>query len=211
MTDDGGAGPRAGANPSGERFLRVNGVVVMVVLILLGLASGAVYYHWKAPDLIARLRAEKAELPVDGVGRLEHWMVYGAPMVHNRMSYLRISRQQPWLVTHMVEHAGEAPEVWGLDFSELSPSITTQVGMQVRITLPATKMLARTELVGDNARGVPHYKAGDPIPDSDARAAALIERALRNPGDFIGALEKDIAGASLVVIVGNATAGSAAK
>jgi hypothetical protein len=183
---------------------RADGVLVVVVLIAFGMGIGAAYYHWKAPDLIAKLRAERAALPTEGEPRLEHWMAFGAPMIHNRLSYLRLSAKEPWLVTHVVEHPGEAPEVWGLDFSEIPQSVTTRDGMAVRVTFPATKLLARAEIYGDNARGVPRYKAGDPVPNPDARAAALIARALENPGDLAGALGRDIQDASIVITVGAA-------
>ena len=180
------------------------GLWLVTALVVVGMGIGAAYYKWKAPPLIRELRAMKAALPEKGPERLEAWMMFGAPMIHNRLQYLRLSAQQPWLVTHLVEHPGEPPAVWGVDFSGLPVGITTRTDMTVTVRLPAARELARTELVGDNARLVPRYRAGEIIPDPDARAEEMVLYALRHPDDFIARMQKDIEGATLTVAVGDA-------
>ena len=179
---------------------RAPGLLVLFALVILGMSS-AIYYHWKAPPEIAKLRAMAADVPTAGEPRLEAWMGFGAPMIHNRLVYLRYSNAYPWLVTHLVESAneGEAPEIWGVDFKDLPQDVTVRDGMQVQIRLPAATLLARGELDGDQVDRVLRVRVGEPRPDADDIAERLVEFALRHPDDFIAGLEKDIPGASLVV------------
>ena len=83
----------------------MNGLLLVVVLVAGGMGIGSIYYRWKAPDLIRDLRAQQAAVPSEGEPRLERWMDFGAPMIHGRLTYLRLSKQQPWLVSHVVVSA----------------------------------------------------------------------------------------------------------
>ena len=193
--DEASPAPPDGVSPAPAR---APGLVVLAVLIVLGMSSAA-YYHWKAPPEIAKLRAMAAEVPTAGEPRLEAWMRFGAPMIHNRLVYLRYSNAYPWLVTHVVESADAAPEIWGIDFRDLPQDVTIREGMQVQIRLPAAALLARGELDGDQIDRVLRVRPGEPRPDADVLAEGLVEFALRHPDDFIARLERDIPGASLVV------------
>jgi hypothetical protein len=194
-----------------RRELRVNGIVVLVAMVVAGMGIGAVWYHWKAPALIAERRAQLAAAPKEGEPRLAQWLELALPDIHQRLLDLRISARQPWLVTHVVlsEREEGEPEVWGLDFSHLPTTVIAREGMVVRITLPEVRALARATLAGDKARYVKSYCPGDPIPAPDRQAETMIEYVLRHPGDgggLIGAMERDIPGSSLRVSVGGATA-----
>jgi hypothetical protein len=70
------------------------------------------------------------------------------------------------------------------------------------VRLPAARELARAEPHGENARAVPRFRAGQTPPDPNRRAQELVLYALRHPDDFIARMERDIAGATLVVAVG---------
>jgi hypothetical protein len=182
--------------------LRSNGLWLVAGLVVVGMGIGAVYYRWKAPPLIDELRAMLEALPKEGEPRLEAWMMFGAPMIHNRLRYLRLSEQQPWLVTHVVEQQGGPPAVFGIDFAELPVGMTTRTGMTVTVRLPAVRELARAEPRGDHARAIPRYRAGQAPPDPNRRAEEMVLYALRHPDDFIARMERDIEGATLTVSAG---------
>ena len=183
---------------------RMNGILLVLLLVLGGMGIGAFYYRWKAPDLIRELRAMRDSVPKAGEPRLEKWMEFGAPMIHGRLTKLRLSNQQRWLVTHVVEseQEGRPGEVWGVDFSDLPVEVVRREGMQVVIDLPAAAALAEARLVGEHASRVPRYARNAEIPNPNRRVEEMIFYALRHPDDFIARVEREIDGASIVVRCG---------
>jgi len=173
---------------------------VLIVLIALGMGIPA-YLIWAVPRLEANRDRILATAPTEPEGQVEVWLQeVGRPQIHNAMIMARFSSAWPWYVSHVVGAAGDdAPEVWGIDFTELEPGITTREGTSIVVTLAAPKLLTRSALTGDKALGVPVF-ASDQRP-ADARALAQ-ERLSRYLGDLGGALADDIRGARLVVDVG---------
>jgi hypothetical protein len=192
----------AADSPRPASGLASNGLWLVLALVVVGMGIGTIYYRWKAPPLIAERRAMLASLPKEGEPRLQAWMDFGPPMIHNRLRYLRLSEQQPWIVTHVVEQPDGPPAVFGVDFTELPVEMTTRDGMTVVVSLPAPRELARAEPRGDLARSVPRFRPGQAIPAADRRLEEMVEYALRHPDDFIARMERDVAGATLVVEVG---------
>ena len=184
--------------------LRMNGILLVLLLVAGGMGIGSFYYRWKAPDVIRELRAMRDSVPKAGEERLEKWMEFGAPMIHGRLTKLRLSSQQRWLVTHVVasDQAGQPGEVWGVDFTDLPVDVIRRDGMQVVIELPAAILLAQSRLVGEHASRVPRYSRSAEIPNPDRRVEEMIRYALRHPDDFIARVEREIEGASIVVRCG---------
>lgn len=175
---------------------------MLAVLVAAGMGITGVYYHYKAPKLLAQMRREQSEAPKSGPPRVARYLDFGTGMIHERLVQLRFSPRQPWLVTHAVTDVRDsaAQEIWGVDLTELSPDWISQRGMDVVITLPAVALLGRGGLAGDKALDVPRYKSGSAIPDANARAQWIVEWALER---LSKPLVKDIQGARLVVEVGS--------
>jgi hypothetical protein len=186
---------------------RMNGLLLVLLLVLGGMGIGSFYYRIKAPGIIREMRAMRDGIPTAGEPRLEKWMEFGAPMIHGRLTKLRLSSQQPWLVTHVVEsdQEGRPGEVWGVDFTDLPIDIIRRDGMQVVIELPAATPLAEARLVGEHTVRVPRYARNAEIPNPNRRVEEMIRYALRHPDDFIARVEREIEGASIVVRCGEDT------
>lgn len=190
-------GPRSDA----RGVTRVNGIIVLAVLVAAGMGITGVYFHYKAPKLLAQMRRERSELPASGEGRVTRWLDFGRGFIDQRLVQLRFSPRQPWLVTHTLSTGSEsaAQEIWGVDLTELSTEWISQRGMEVVVALPAPKLLGRGPLVGDKALDVPRFAPGDAIPDASERARWIGDWALER---LAAPLAKDIPGARLVVEVG---------
>jgi hypothetical protein len=187
------AGPRAP--------WRVNGLVVLVVLVVVGMGVTSVFFQWRAPQLYDEMQRVRADTPQSGEPRVDKWLVYGRPFFHARLIQLRYSSSQPWLVTHTVggERAREPVEIWGVDFAALAPEATSRDGMVVTLTLPEPRLLARERFGldgNDMANQVPHYPDAASAPDPRQRARSIVEWALKRLLDELG---KDIEGATFEV------------
>ncbi len=188
-----GATPRPG-------LARVNGLLVLCGIVLLGLGSGAAYYQYRRPKMAAERERWLAQAPSTPRGRLELWYRYGAPQIHHRLTQVaRFSTAMPWLVTHAVASAEEGePEIWGIDCTALTPELARLEGMTVVVELPRPRLLGRGRLAGDEARHVPVYAATQAVPDPSGR---LKELALFFLEGLPRALERDIPGACLEIRV----------
>jgi hypothetical protein len=186
-------GPRAGE-------VRANGLAVLVLIVLAGLASGAAYYRYKQPRLAAALAAELAAAPTSAEGRVQQWERSMAPNVHHRITEVaRFSGQQPWLVTHAVRRADGVLEFHGLDLASLPRNLTRAEGMSVVVELPAPRALGPGVLEGESGRYVPVYAEGEPIPDPAARLQSQVLWILDRLPE---ALAHDIQGARIEVRIG---------
>ena len=178
---------------------RPSGFVVLCGIVVLGIGSGAAYFHYKRPKLAADLQARIEAAPKTPEGRLEAWHSIGGPQIHHRLSkFARFTPELPWLVTHAVRTGeGEPPELWGIDCEALPMQLSRIEGMSVVIDLPRPRLLGRHELVGDMVEHVPLI-----APDSGFDAGARLEEiALFLLEGMPRALEKDIEGASIRVSV----------
>lgn len=182
-------------------MMRVNGLLVMGILVAAGFGIGAAYYSYKEPRVRRDLQARLDQAPSHPEGRLEQWMTFGAAQVHHRLSVVaRVSPDQPWLVTHTEEvEGGGPPEVFGLDVGDLPRDLIAREGMVVVLALPGVSSLGRAELIGDNARHVPAYSGPLPPAAADARLSELVRWFIQ---DLIVALSGDIEGAGFEVRIG---------
>jgi len=189
---------------------RVNGIVLLTVLVIAGMGITGVYYHIKAPKLLAQMRRMQSEMPASAEGRLGYWIVFGKALVDQRLVQLRLSPREPWLISYAVTGAeGDAEqEIWGVDISGHSVDWTTQEGLDVVVTLPEAKMLGHGPITGDMARNVPHYAPGAERPDANERARQIVEWALER---LATPLARDIEGARLVVRVGSSSTPASAQ
>lgn len=179
----------------------MNGILVLIVLVAVGMGVTSVLFNLRAPQLAERMRQTRAQMPSSGEGRLDLWLVYGQPYFHARLIQLRYSTQRPWLVTHTVGGPRDAGpvDVWGVDLTNLTPEATGRDGMCVTLTLPAPVLLAH-EWFGrdgnDMANNVPHYERTELAPDPRERARGIVSWALER---LIRPLERDIPGARFEV------------
>lgn len=172
---------------------------MLIGIVVLGIGSGAAYFHYKRPKLAADLRARIDAAPKTPEGRLEAWHSIGGPQIHHRLSkFARFTPELPWLVTHAVRTGeGEPPELWGIDCEALPMELSRLEGMSVVIDLPRPRLLGRHELVGDMVEHVPLI-APDTGFDAGARLAEIAIYLLEG---MPRALEEDIEGASIQVRV----------
>jgi hypothetical protein len=179
----------------------VNGLLVLVALVVLGMGVTSVLFQMRAPELYERMQRTKAEMPTDGEPRLDLWLTYGRAFFHARMVQLRYSTSQPWLVTHTVggDRESDQVEVWGVDLTRFAPESTSRDGMCVVLTLEPPRLLARERFGRDGndmALNVPHYPNAEAAPDPRDRARSIVEWALAR---LLDPLKRDIAGASFEV------------
>jgi len=182
------------------RLPRAHGLLVLVIIVAAGMGIPA-YLQWKVPQLEATRDRILAEAPTDTEGRVRAWFVYGQPLVHNALTKARFSSEQPWFITHVVRSStpSRPPQIWGLDFEDLSPDVLSIDGTVVRLTLPAPSLLLEDVLVGDKAGRVPVFEEGSEIPDPRVFARGRLERYLERP---ITGLSRDIEGARFEIEVG---------
>jgi hypothetical protein len=184
---------------------RARGLLVLAVLVATGVGVTAGYLQLEAPEvgeIIANRKREIALAPKTPEGRLEQWLVFGAPQIHHRMQMMRFSAEQPWLVTHAVRLDGEDADqlaIHGIDLSELPREIARIEGLDVHVKLPLPRRLGTGPLRGDNAVSVPVVLHDDLAPDSVERARFLVRFALDGLSQ---ALERDIPGAKLAIEIG---------
>ncbi len=183
---------------------RVNGLVVLAVLVIAGVGVTAGYLQWKAPDLsaiVASRRGALAAAPTSPAGRVHAWLDYGNAFMHSRLTQMRLSVEQPWLATHAVRRAGQL-DIFGIDLSQMPRELGEIEGLSVRVRVPVPTHLGSGELTGEHAPFVPIYASSSAAPDPIVRARELVTWALAGVGS---ALERDIEGATLTVEVGPET------
>jgi hypothetical protein len=180
---------------------RPPGMLILLALIAVGMGIPA-YLIWAVPRLEADRDRILATAPTDPEGQVEVWLqAVGKPQIHNAMLMARYSNKWPWYVSHVVQSAAsdQAPEIWGIDFTDLSTDIVRREGTTIVVALGAPKLLKQAYLKGDKAMGVPVFAAA--APPADPRDIAR-ERLGRYLGTLGGALADDIKGARLLVEVG---------
>lgn len=189
---------------SGE--LRPPGLLVIAGIVVLGLGSGAAYFHYQEPRLKADLERQIAESPKTAEGRLAIWHLHGGPQIHHRLTnFGRWSNELPWLITHAVQVPDGGLSLWGIDCTSIAPGALTRVeGMHVVVELPAPGPLGVRWLTQAELRFVPVYAREADVPDPAARLEFLCRSLL---GGIPAALEKDIRGASLEFRVASPEAG----
>jgi hypothetical protein len=179
--------------------LRLNGLLVLGALVLIGFSAGAAYYSYKEPRARAALKAELDSYPTTAEGRAQTWMEFYEPQVHHRLSvFARASLEEPWIVTHTVAATdGGAPRVFGLDVGNLpQEGLLQREGLALVLTLDPVRLLGRAVLAGDSTSHVPHFTEDVPQAEADARLRMLAEWFLK---DLVRALPSDIEGARFEV------------
>ncbi len=201
--DDNGPMPETAPLSAAPEGRRVNGLVLMVVLVAAGMGITSIYYHWKAPAIVAERRAALASMSTDPEPMLDLWLEYGAPAIHARLEQMRIGAAHPWLVTHAQESTtpGEPPRLWGIDFTALAPAWVRREALAVVVELPAPRELGRAWLPADKQAGVLRLSAELDEPPVGAPAARAIEVALWSLERLDKAVRKDIPGATIEVRV----------
>jgi hypothetical protein len=189
--------------PLGAKGLRVNGLVLLLLLVSAGMGITSVYYHWKAPAIVAQRRAELAAMSKEPEPMLEMWLQWGAPGIHYRLQQMRISASTPWLATHaQASTSGDQPPLlWGIDLTDLSPAWVRREGLNVIVDLPAPRLLGRAWIGPDKEPGVIKVAPQTPAPSPEAcatRVREICEFALER---LVKALPEDIPGASVEVRV----------
>jgi len=187
-------------SPETEEFTRTRGLPLLIGIIALGMGVPA-YYMWSVPRLKARAESILAEAPTDAAGRLATWFQFGQPNIHNALILARFSAEQPWYVTHVIasSSASQAPEIWGFDFTDLSPDVLRVDDTTVYLEFPAPVLLANDVLVGDKALGVPVFGSASALEDPCDLARRRLERYLERTR---AGLVRDIPEADLVVRIG---------
>lgn len=181
---------------------RPSGIVVIGLLVASGVGVTAGYLQWKAPEvgeLIAGRKREIAAAPRTTEGRLTQWLVYGVPQVHHRLTLMRFSAEQPWLVTHAVGTDPSNLAIYGVDLAPMPKEVAWIEGQVVRMRFPRPVQLARGPLTGSNAISVPIAATEETAPDGIERARYLIGFALDG---LTQALERDIPGTQVSIGIG---------
>lgn len=185
---------------------RVNGLVALLVLVVLGVGVTAGYLQWKAPELNRIVAGRKGEVKAaekrSPEERLAKWIEMGNPLIHNRLLWMRFSAEQPWLVTHAVGVASAGDlSIYGIDLTDMPRSLVAIDGLGARLELPRPRLLGRGPLAGGNAAFVPVFAEASAAPDPSRRGRELVEWALEGLSNALG---RDIPGAELSIEVGPA-------
>ncbi len=167
---------------------RPNGLIILAILVGLGF-SMVWLYRYMEPRLAAQLQAQVAAAPRTPEGRVEKWLIFGHPQIDTCIRLLRMSGEQPWIVSHLVASADGPPEVYGMDVTKIEKDYLVQVGTRMEVWLPKPGLLGQVELIGRNADAVPVFQAQDRKPDVEARVRDMIEWRLR---DVLERLKSDI-------------------
>lgn len=173
-----------------------NGLVVLAVIVVVGLLTGAGFYRWQRGRMDARLAAELAAAPSSPEERAALWLrLSGGPQIHHRLAVVgRFTPELPWLVTHAVtQPEGGAPVLWGVACASLSQDFARLEGLRVVVELPRPVALGNATLEGESAARVQIYTP-EASPDPSLR---LRELALHLLEGIPKALERDVPGASL--------------
>jgi hypothetical protein len=175
-------------------------------LVVLGLASGAGLFRWQANKLTATAAWVETNPDSPPAERLRYWFLkYGQPQLHHSLLEGRWSEQKPWLLTHIAQplplpNENYAPELWGIDLAGVGIAMASLDGMQVRIQLPAPRLLERTqEIPGRVARGIPIYKPGEALPPLSELARHRVQAFL---SPVMTALDRKLPGVELWIQVG---------
>lgn len=181
-------------------LLRPRGILVLTAILVIGLGASAGFFRWAARDVAQGVLGELAARPSVPEEQVDLWLAYGEPQIHNRLVGLRFSSALPALVTHVSEPAapGGAPTVYGVDLAGGRPARVERHGLRVVVTLGAPQELARAPLTGEAADRVPRAAAGIGPDAGRPFAQGVLEWALE---PLIGALPRDIEGASLSVVL----------
>jgi hypothetical protein len=178
-------------------------LVVLLVLVAVGMGVTSVLFQFLSPQLRERMGRARAEAPKSGEPRVDHWLGFGRGFVHQRLVQLHYSADEPWLVTHTIGPDRDAGvvDIWGVDLAGLSADATSREGMNIVLSLPAPRVLARgpfgaQRARNDKARNVPHFASLESAPDPAERARSMVLWALDR---LIKALERDIEGARFQV------------
>ncbi len=188
-----------------RRFPRAPGLLILLGVVVIGLLSGAIPFRIKAPEvrdgIIAEL-AEKEREVTTPEARLEAWLKFGVPQIHNRLRMLAFSPSMPFLISHGVREPGGLVELWGVDFLRPDSIQVTDTrdeeGLVIEVHVPAPHNLGSGRLEGDNAERVPLYDSLEEVPDPQERVEELIEWFL---GGMQKAVARDIPGVRMEVLV----------
>lgn len=205
--DDNGRVSELAPEPIAPRARRVNGLALMIALVAAGMGITSIYYHWKAPAIVAERRAALASMSTAPEPMLDLWLEYGAPAIHARLQQMRIEAAHPWLVTHARESGlpDQPPLLWGVDLAALDPTWVHREGVTVVLTLPAPRELGRAWLPADKQGGVLRLAEGVDAPPLEASAARAAEVARWSLARLDQAVRKDIPGATIEVRVAQET------
>ncbi len=173
----------------------IPGLLVLVGIVVIGVTSGAAYFHYKAPRLKKALDEKLAAAPKTAAGRLAAYHVYGEPNIHHRLSVVgRFSEERPWLVTHALDVGEGQLELWGIDCESIPHGVSTVEGMTVFVDLPAPYALGRIPRDGQFTSYVPVYSSAADVPDPAARLTTVATHLLEG---MPAALARDIEGATI--------------
>ena len=189
------------------RGLRINGIVLVALLVFAGMGITSIYYRWRSPEIARDLLERRAAMPDDPEGRLEYWLHFTRPNVHQSVLRRRLSAVRPWLLAYVVEPTvpGAEPEIWGSDLARFHPEDIQRQGLAIVVRLPAPARLG-TGAIGERFEPyVPRVPAGTTPPDAAERVRAIAEFALADIAKAL-AREEKLADARILVQVGDTPA-----
>lgn len=201
--NDGMSAPETAVAPT----FRVNGLVFVLGLVVLGLGAGVLLYRWRAGQVASTIERDLATLPQEPEARLQRWLDdYGKVIVQQALVQLRYEAQKPWILSHTrgAERNDPAQEVWGIDLGELGEGLVRREQLAIVVELPRARLLERGSILGDKVRNVPHFASEAPAYDADERVRGIVEWALAKVGRSLG---RDVPGATLVVRTQGASGG----
>lgn len=175
---------------------RAPGLAVLLLIVAVGIGTGAALFRWRAKDVREGILAELSSVPDDPHERVAVWLRYGEPQIQSGLAHLRFSSAVPALVCYVRERPGQAPEVYGVDLSGPRPATVRQDGLRVVVRVPPPRMVWRGGLRGPNADRIVRVGPDDPLPDAERIARERIEWLFEG---LAAALPRDIPGASLAI------------
>lgn len=174
--------------------------MLLLGLIVVGMGIPA-FFRWKVYALGQERDQILAEAPSEPAARLALLFRQIRPHILQALQRARFSAERPWIVSHVVApvSADEPPEVWGIHaIDDLDHDVARVDGLEVRVRLPAPRLLGREVLVGDNAMGVQVFAAPGP---ADPREL-LRDRVEFVMKPLIESIPEDVPGTRVSVEVG---------
>lgn len=151
-------------DPTVTSTRRAPGVLLLLGLVGLGMGVPA-FFRWQYFAAEANRDRILEEAPTEPEARLELFFKTMRNHLDQALDRARFSAEFPWIVSHVVAPVdeGEPPQVWGIHAEDDVAYDAIQLdGLEIRVLLPAPRLLGREVLVGDNALGVAVYASPGP-------------------------------------------------
>lgn len=179
---------------------RVNGLAILGAIVLAGFGMVLIYSLYYQPMMKEKTLQKLESAPTDTEGKLELWREFGAPQIVEHLRALRVSPEQDFLASFVVQPEGDgSPKVYGLDLSGIGENSVERSGQDLIVRLPEPGLVAEERLRGPNSEMVPVFPAGSDLPDPRERIRFLFDFKFES---LVSRLQGDLPGVRVTFALG---------